>query len=85
MHVTFGKAKIRVIKGYDEKDDYDNFFLDEQERSKIKKASGTKIEEAVVETRAWDANGKVVGSPKPHRVRRIDGGRWFVYDIGLRF
>ena len=85
VHVTFGKAKIRVIKGYDEKDDYDNFFLDEQERSKIKKASGTKIEEAVVETRAWDANGKVVGSPKPHRVRRIDGGRWFVYDIGLRF
>ena len=85
VHVTFGKARIKVLKGFDEKDTFDNYFLDEKDRADIKKASGTKLEEAVVETRAWDANGKVVGSPKPHRLRRQDGGRWFVYDIGFRF
>ena len=85
VHVTFGKARIKVLKGFDEKDAFDNYFLDEKDRADIKKASGTKLEEAVVETRAWDANGKVVGSPKPHRLRRVNGGRWFVYDIGFRF
>ena len=85
VHVTFGKARIKVLKGFDEKDDFDNYFLDDKDRAQIKKASGSKLEEAIVETRAWDANGKVVGSPKPHRLRRQDGGRWFVYDVGFRF
>ncbi len=85
VHVTFGKARIKVLKGFDEKDDFDNYFLDDKDRAQIRKASGSKLEEAIVETRAWDANGKVVGSPKPHRLRRQDGGRWFVYDVGFRF
>lgn len=85
VHVTFGRAKIKVLKGFDEKDTFDNYFLDEKDLTDIKKNRGTKLEEAVVETRAWDINGKVVGSPKPHRLRRQNGGRWFVYDIGFRF
>ena len=85
VHVTFGQAKISVLKGFDDKNDLENFFLDAGQKETLNKVSGTKIEEAVVETRAWNENGKVVGSPHPHRLRRSGGGRWYVYDYQPRF
>lgn len=85
VHVTVGEAKISVLKGFDDKNDLENFFLDAGQKETLNKVGGTKIEEAVVETRAWDANGKVVGSPHPHRLRREGGGRWYVYDYQPRF
>ena len=85
VHVTFGQAKISVLKGFDDNNDLENFFLDAGQKETLNKVSGTKIEEAVVETRAWNENGKVVGSPHPHRLRRSGGGRWYVYDYQPRF
>jgi hypothetical protein len=47
--------------------------------------SGDKVEEAVVESRAIDKNGKQLGSPHPHRLKRVNGGRWYVEDYAPRF
>ena len=85
VHVTFGKAKITVVKGFDDGNQLENFFLDESEKAQIKKMSGDKVEEAVVESRAIDKNGKQLGSPHPHRLKRVNGGRWYVEDYAPRF
>ena len=85
VHGTFGKAKLSVIKGFDEKNDMENFFLEEQDKEQLRKIGGTKVEQAIVESRGWDANGRQVGQPNPHRLRRIGGGRWYVYDFGMWF
>ncbi len=85
VHGTFGKAKLSVIKGFDEKNDMENFFLEEQDKEQLRKIGGTKVEQAIVESRGWDANGRQVGQPNPHRLRRVGGGRWYVYDFGMWF
>ena len=85
VHATFSKAKIRVVKGFDSGDELNNFFLDDSQKSKLVKAGGTKIEEATVESRAIDENGKQLGSPHPHRLTRTGGGRWYVQDYAPRF
>ena len=85
VHATFGKAVVTVRKGFDDANDLENFFLDDEQRATLKKVSGEKVEEAVVESRAWDANGHQLGSPHPHRLIRRDGGRWYVEDYGPRF
>ena len=46
---------------------------------------GEKIEEAIVESKAYDANGKQLGTPHPHRLIRRGGGRWYVADYAPRF
>ncbi|MBR0198523.1 MAG: hypothetical protein IJQ34_10390 [Kiritimatiellae bacterium] len=85
IHATFDKATITTIKGFDDDNDLENFFLDDDQRSTIKKFSGDKIEEATVESRAIDKNGKQLGSPHPHKLRRVNGGRWYVEDYAPRF
>lgn len=85
VHATFGEATIRVIKGFDEHNDLENYFLDEEEKEALRKAAGDLVEEAVVESRAIDANGKQLGTPHPHRLRRVNGGRWYVEDYAPRF
>jgi hypothetical protein len=85
VHATFAKAKITVLKGFDDDNKLENYFLDDDEKAQIKKASGDKVEEAVVESRAIDKNGKQLGTPHPHRLRRVNGGRWYVEDYALRF
>ena len=85
VHATFGKATIKVQKGFDESDARENFFLDEAQRNTLKRISGVKIEEAVVESKAFDENGKQLGTPHPRRLIRRGGGRWYVEDYAPRF
>ncbi|MCR5563826.1 MAG: hypothetical protein K6F46_10780, partial [Desulfovibrio sp.] len=85
VHATFGKPKISVLKGFDDKNELENFFLDEKQKEALAKRSGVKIEEAVVESRAFDEKGKQIGSPHEHRLIRKDGGRWYVKDYEPRF
>ena len=85
VHATFSKPKITVQKGFDRKDELQNFFLDDDDRKTLEKIGGEKVEEAVVESIAYDKNGKQLGSPHPHRLRRKGGGRWYVLDYQQRF
>ena len=85
VHATFSKPKITVQKGFDRNDDLQNFFLDDEDRKTLEKIGGAKVEEAVVESTAYDKNGKQLGSPHPHRLRRKGGGRWYVLDYQQRF
>ncbi len=85
VHAAFGKPKIRVVKGFDDGNELENFFLDESQKEALAKRSGVKIEEAVVESRAFDEKGKQIGSPHEHRLIRKDGGRWYVKDYEPRF
>jgi len=85
VHATFSKPKITVQKGFDRDDTLQNFFLDDDDRETLEKIGGEKVEEAVVESIAYDKNGKQLGTPHPHRLRRKGGGRWYVLDYQLRF
>lgn len=85
VHATFSKATYRVLKGFDSGDELNNFFLDDAQKAKLVKAKGVKVEEATVESRAIDENGKQLGSPHPHRLIRKGGGRWYVQDYAPRF
>lgn len=85
VHATFSKAAIRVLKGFDSGDELNNFFLDDSQKARLVKAGGIKVEEATVESRAIDENGKQMGSPHPHRLIRRGGGRWYVQDYAPRF
>ena len=85
IHASFDKAKISVVKGYDDSNDLMNFFLDAKQKETLAKRGGVKIEEAVVESRAYDNDGKQLGSPHPHKLVRRGGGRWYVEDYAARF
>ena len=85
VHATFGKAKISVRKGFDDENALENFFLDDAQRQTLARIGGEKEEEAVVESRAFDKNGKQLGSPHEHRLIRRGGGRWYVLDYAPRF
>lgn len=85
VHATFGKATIEVQKGFDESNALENFFLDEGQKNTLKKIGGVKVEVATVESRAYDANGKQLGTPHPHKMIRRGGGRWYVTDYAPRF
>lgn len=85
VHAKVGKAKIITAKGFNRKDNFNDFFLDEDSKAKLEKASGPLQEWAIVETTAIDENGKQLGSPHPHRLVRWNGGRWYVEDYAPRF
>lgn len=78
------KTVTRVIQGYDD-NSIDTFFLDEEEQAKIKEAYGEKEEEAIVQTHAIDKNGKQIGSPARHTLRRMGDGRWYIASYEIRF
>ena len=61
------------------------FFRAERGAGASSWAGGTKVEEATVESRAIDENGKQLGSPHPHRLIRKGSGRWYVQDYAPRF
>ena len=85
VHATFGKAKITVQSGFDDSNDLENFFLDEGQKNTLRKIGGVKVEVATVESKAYDENGKQLGSPHPHKMIRRGGGRWYVTDYAPRF
>ena len=78
------KTEINVVKGYDD-NSIDTFFLDEDEQAKIKAAYGEKEEEAIVQTSAIDKNGKHIGSPASHILRRVGNVRWYISSYEIRF
>lgn len=78
-HVTIGKAKVSVLKGFDASaGGVEDFFLDEKDKAKIKKHAGKLVEAAELFSTAWDENGKQYGSPKPRFFRRTDKKRWYI-------
>lgn len=85
VHATFGKPKFEVLKGFDDTNDLKKFFLDEKQQDTLKKIGGEKLEQATIESKAWDKNGRQVGQPIQHRLQRKGNGRWFVLDYALRF
>ncbi|NLK19649.1 MAG: hypothetical protein GX310_07645, partial [Synergistaceae bacterium] len=78
VHVTTEEAKIEVISGFDSGTGVEDFFLDEEQKEKIKEISGDVVEQALVFTHAWDEKGRQYGSPKPHYLKRKNKGRWYV-------
>lgn len=78
VHVTVDPAKVEVIRGYDEKGEWENYFLDEEQRATVGQISEALVEQATVLSMAWDERGRQYGSPKPHFLRRVDKGRWYI-------
>ena len=78
-------TKITVVKGYDDSNGLDSFFLSEEDQKKIAERYGDKIEYASVETVSFDKNGKQLGSPVRRNCIRTNGGRWYVRDYEIRF
>ena len=66
VHATFDKAEIKVIKGFDNSDETENFFLDDEQRAILNKTQGEVVKQAIVNSRAFNENGKQIGSPHPH-------------------
>ena len=87
VHATFSNTKITVAKGHDDKNDLENFFLDDDQRDHLIKMQGEKVEHATVQSQAFDSNGKQVGSKNTHKLIRKGGdkGRWYVDDYEIRF
>lgn len=86
VHALMDKAHpIEVIKGFDENNDQENFFLDDEQKDILKKTQGELIEKVIVDSRAYDENGKQLGSPHPHELIRRGGGRWYIEDYAARF
>ena len=85
MHATFSKEKIIVQKGFDSNDDLKNFFRTDEQKQKLKNLNEDLVEEATVESQAWAKSGRQVGQPVLHRMRRVNGGRWYVIDYAPRF
>ncbi|MBQ3526413.1 MAG: hypothetical protein IJA63_09065 [Akkermansia sp.] len=87
VHAVFSDAKITVHKGHDDKNDLENFFLDDAQRDHLIKMQGEKVEHATVKSQAFDANGKQVGEKNTHKLIRKGGdkGRWYVDDYEIRF
>ena len=78
VHITTDEAKIDVISGFDTGTGVEDFFLDEEQKEKIREISGEVVEQALVTTRAWDERGRQYGSPKPHYLIRKNKGRWYI-------
>ena len=85
VHATFDKAEIKVIKGFDNSDETENFFLDDEQRAILNKTQGEVVKQAIVNSRAFNENGKQIGSPHPHVLIKKGNGRWYVEDYAARF
>ena len=84
-NVVKDATKITVVKGYDDNNGLDAYFLSKEEQSKIAERYGEKVEYASVQTVSFDKNGKQLGSPVRRNLIRTNGGRWYVRDYEIRF
>ena len=78
-------TKITVVKGYDDSNGLDSFFLTSEDQANIAKRFGEKVEYASVQTISFDKNGNQLGSPVRRNLIRTNGGRWYVRDYEIRF
>ena len=80
------KRRISVVKGYDNSStNLDSYFLSPEDQKKIASHYGEKVEYASVQTVAFDANGKQLGSPVRRNLIRTGDGRWYIRDYEMRF
>ena len=85
VHAVMDKAKIYTTKGFDEGNEQENFFLDDDQKDILRKTQGEQVQRAEVDSRAYDQNGKQLGSPHPHFLIKRGAGRWYVSDYAARF
>jgi hypothetical protein len=87
VHITVDKAKVRVLKGFDQGNRLEDFFLSSEQKEAVKKISEDLVEEATVFSKAFDERGRQYGSPKPHFLRRVGGskGRWYITNFPQPF
>lgn len=85
VHAVMDKAKIYTTRGFDEGNEQENFFLDDDQKDILRKTQGEQVQRAEVESRAYDQNGKQLGSPHPHFLIKRGAGRWYVSDYAARF
>ncbi|MBQ8707483.1 MAG: hypothetical protein IJ523_05300 [Succinivibrionaceae bacterium] len=85
VYAEFDEPQITVIKGFDDSNDLDTYFLDAKQREQMNKMGGQKEEMAIVLSRAYDENGRQVGSKNRHELRRKGNGRWYVNTYDVRF
>lgn len=87
VHVVAEKANIRALKGYDDANRLEDFFLSDGQKETVKKISEDLVEEATVFSKAYDERGRQYGSPKPHFLRRVGGskGRWYIVNFPQPF
>ena len=78
-------TKITVVKGYDDSNGLDSYFLSAEDQKQIAARYGDKVEYASVQTVAFDKNGKQLGSPVRRNLIRTNGGRWYIRDYEIRF
>ena len=78
-------TKITVVKGYDDNNGLDSYFLSAEDQKSIAARYGDKVEYASVQTVSFDKNGKQLGSPVRRNLIRTNGGRWYVRDYEIRF
>ncbi len=80
------ETRISVVKGYDNSStNLDSYFLSPEDQKKIASHYGEKVEYASVQTVAFDANGKQLGSPVRRNLIRTGDGRWYIRDYEMRF
>ena len=70
--------KIVVVKGYDDTNDLNSYFMTKEQQEKIASHYGDKVEYAYVTTVAYDIHGKQLGSPNKRTLQRTNNGRWYV-------
>ncbi|MBO7425241.1 MAG: hypothetical protein J6U23_06145 [Clostridiales bacterium] len=79
------KTEIVVVKGYDDTNDLNNYFMSKEDQEKIASHYGDKVEYAYVTTVAYDIHGKQLGSPNKRTLQRTNGGRWYIREYDVRF
>lgn len=79
------KTEIAVVKGYDDTNDLNSYFMTKEQQEKIASHYGDKVEYAYVTTVAYDIHGKQLGSPNKRTLQRTNGGRWFIREYDVRF
>ena len=85
VHAVFDEPKITVLKGFDDKNDLEGYFLNPGQREQLNKMAGEREEMAVVMSRAFEENGKQRGSKNRHELLRKGKGRWYVNTYDVRF
>jgi hypothetical protein len=83
--VTFGKPRIVVVKGFDEKNSDDDYFLTDEQKDTARRIGGERLEFAYVDCKAWDENGRQYGTPKQYQLVRKNGGPWLVESYAVPF
>lgn len=81
VHVDpYEVASVEAIRGWRiEEGSDEDFFLDDEQKERLREHSEPLVEQAIVMIRTYDEHGKQSAFPKKVVLRRYEGGRWYVY------